>query len=95
MTLDEFLADVRSEVAGQVGEGAPYEELVFCEVVMQHLADAGMTFEPVVCHYESRIGNSNLRLSGYAISEDGDQLDFFVSLYGGYEHAAMVPDSEA
>ena len=29
----------------------PYPELVFAEVVMQHMADVGMTFEPVVCHY--------------------------------------------
>ncbi|MFD1693563.1 hypothetical protein ACFSHR_25210 [Azotobacter chroococcum] len=42
-----------------------------------------MTFEPVVCHFDRKVGNANLRLSGYAMSEDADQLDLFVSLYEG------------
>ena len=64
MTLEEFLAETRHEVLSQVADGQPYAELVFCEVVMQHLQDAGMTFEPVPCHYDGKIGNGRFRLSG-------------------------------
>ena len=32
-----------------------------------------MTSEPRVLHVERRVGNANLRLSGYAVSEEGDQ----------------------
>jgi hypothetical protein len=79
MTLDEFLAETRADVAAQKsdGSGSPFAELVFSEVVMQHLNDAGMTFEPVVCHFQGKVGNATLRLSGYAMSEDAEQLDLF------------------
>ena len=33
-------------------------ESVFTEVVMQHMADIGMTFEPQVCPLRSKIGNA-------------------------------------
>lgn len=95
MTLDDFLAETRAEIAAQMGEGALYPGLVFCEVVMQHLMEVGMTFEPVVCHFQGKVGNSNLRLSGYALSDDADQLDLFVSLYGGFETLTPVPDQES
>lgn len=95
MTLDDFLAETRAEITAQISDGSPFAELVFCEVVMHHLADAGMTFEPVVCHFQGKIGSSNLRLSGYAISDDADQLDLFVSLYQGFEALTHVPDQES
>lgn len=95
MTLDEFLAETRAEIAAQMSEGSPFAELVFCEVVMQHLLDAGMTFEPVVCHFQGKVGNANLRLSGYAISDDADQLDLFVSLYDGFETLTPIQDQES
>ena len=68
----------------------PYPEKIFAEVVMEHMADIGMTFEPNVCHYAARVGNAKLRLSGYAISEDADQLDLFVSLYEGVDEVTPV-----
>lgn len=95
MTLDEFLAEMRADIAAQMSEGSPFAELVFCEVVMQHLLDAGMTFEPVVCHFQGKVGNANLRLSGYAKSDDADQLDLFVSLYEGFETLTPVQDQES
>jgi hypothetical protein len=95
MTLDDFLAETRAEIATQMSEGSPFAELVFCEVVMQHLVDAGMTFEPVVCHFQGKVGNANLRLSGYAISDDADQLDLFVSLYDGFELVTPISDQDS
>ncbi|MEW6513566.1 MAG: AIPR family protein [Pseudomonadota bacterium] len=61
---------------------------------MEHMAEIGMTFEPVVCHFQGRVGNANLRLSGYAMSDDADQLDLFVSLYEGVDEITPVPDAE-
>jgi len=95
MTIDDFLAETRAEIAAQMNEGSPFAELVFCEVVMQHLLDAGMTFEPVICHFQGKVGNANLRLSGYAISDDTDQLDLFVSLFEGFETLTPVQDQES
>lgn len=95
MTLEDFLEETRVEIAAQMSDGSPFAELVFCEVVMQHLVEAGMTFEPVVCHFQGKIANANLRLSGYAVSDDADQLDLFVSLYGGFDILTPVPDQDS
>jgi len=92
--LAGFLRDTQAEVRAGMSDGAPYAEMVFSEVVMQHMAEIGMTFEPVVCHFQGKVGNSNLRLSGYAMSDDVDQLDLFVSLYEGVDEPVGVPDSE-
>lgn len=94
MTLDDFLVETRSEIAALLNDGTTYTEQTFCEVVMQHLNEAGMTFEPVVCHYQSKVGNANLKLSGYSISEDAEQLDLFVSLYEGFEVITPIQDQE-
>ena len=100
MELDGFLrhtqTDVRANVDDRLGEGGdyPYPESVFAEVVMEHMSEIGMTFEPAACHYTARVGNATLRLSGYAVSDEQDQLDLFVSLYEGVEEIRSIPDSE-
>ena len=101
MELVDFLRQTQAEVRAEIGErlGAapeayPYPESVFAEVVMQHMSEIGMTFEPEVCHYAARVANANLRLSGFAVSDDADQLDLFVSLYAGVDQVMPVPDAE-
>ena len=101
MDLAEFLTNthdrVRSEVAERLRDAAlpyPNDELIFSEVVMQHMADVGMADDPVVCHYSGKVGNANLRLAGYALSEDLDTLDLFVSLYSGADVLGSVPDAD-
>lgn len=101
MELLDFLLQTHDQVREQVSqrlgdpdESYPYPELVFAEVVMEHMAEIGMTFEPQVCHCSTKIRNAFLRMSGYAISEDGDQLDLFVSLYEGGDVLSVISDTE-
>jgi hypothetical protein len=101
MELEEFLRQTKAEVDAQIGERMaapeqpyPYPESVFFEIVMQHMSDIGMTFDPQVCHYAAKIGNANLRLSGFALSDEADQLDLFVSIYAGSDEVRAIPDSE-
>ncbi|SOD42700.1 AIPR family protein [Nitrosovibrio sp. Nv4] len=94
MDLPEFLRETQTAVRSQMREGALYEELVFAGIVMEHMSEIGMTFEPVECHFEGKVGNANLRLSGYSVSDESDQLDLFVSLYEGVNVPTPVPDSE-
>uniref|UniRef100_A0A831XFC8 Uncharacterized protein n=1 Tax=Geobacter metallireducens TaxID=28232 RepID=A0A831XFC8_GEOME len=65
MDLLEFLTQTQAEVKAEVGERMgtpgtdyPYPELVFAEIVMQHMSEIGMTFEPVVCHYAAKVPES-------------------------------------
>lgn len=94
MELSEFLREIQASVRSQMQDGSLYEELVYANIVMDHMAEIGMTFEPVQCHYEGKIGNAILRLSGYAISDDTDQLDLFISLYQGVNELTRIPDAE-
>jgi hypothetical protein len=81
MELAEFLRKTQATVRAQMQDGALYEELVYANIVMDHMAEIGMTFEPVQCHFEGKVGNAILRLSGYALSDDNDQLDICSSAY--------------
>jgi hypothetical protein len=94
MVLADFLRDTQAEVKAQMSEGSPFAEIVFTDVVTRHMAEIGMTFEPVECHYQGKFGNSTFRLSGYSVSDDQDQLDLFVSLYEGVEELTQVPEAE-
>jgi hypothetical protein len=94
MELSDFLLETQAAVKAQMRDGALYEELVFCGIVMEHMSDIGMTFEPVECYFEGKVGNANLRLSGYSISEDSDQLDLFVSLYANTDVPTSIPDAD-
>jgi len=102
MDLVDFLrqtqAEVRSEIGerlGSQGNGYPYAESVFAEVVMQHLSQIGKTFDPQICHYApKKVGGAILRLSGYAMSDEADQLDLFVSLYSGVDVVTPITDTE-
>ncbi|MBA4110879.1 MAG: abortive phage infection protein [Leptothrix sp. (in: Bacteria)] len=94
MNLPEFLSETQAAVRSQMRDGALYEELVFSSIVMDHMSEIGMTFEPVECHFEGKVGNANLRLSGYSLSEESDQLDLFVSLYANVDVPTPVPDAE-
>lgn len=94
MDLPDFLRELQAEVRAQLAEGALYPEDVFSDKVMAHMAEIGMTFEPALCRVTCMVGNANLRLSGYALSDDQDQLDLFVSLYDGVDVATPVRDSE-
>ncbi len=94
MELAEFLRETQASVRSQMQDGALYEELVYAGIVMDHMAEIGMTFEPVECYYEGKVGNANLRLGGYALSDDNDQLDLFVSLYQGVDEPTPVTDAE-
>ena len=94
MELSDFLRETQAQVRAQMSEGTPYAEIAFSDIVMQHMSDIGMTFEPVACRYRGKVGNAILRLNGYAMSEELDQLDLFVSLYEGVDEPTPVADAD-
>lgn len=102
MSLEEFHRDFRSDlyttIAERVEEGEgpfPSEELVFAEKIMEHLTETGICEESVVCHWNGKVGNAKLRITGYALSADETALDLFVSHYFGNEQLQDLADSDA
>ena len=102
MSLEDFHRNFRSDLQTiiaervEAGEGPfPSEELVFAEMVMEHVAETGICETPTVCHWNGRVGNSKLRITGYALSSDGTALDLFVTHYFGNEELNDLRDSVA
>lgn len=100
MELIDFLKDIKNEVQNEIATRTAeseqqnlYAELIFSEIVTQHMAEVGMTFEPEICRFQASI-QGILSLSGYSISEDGDQLDLYVTEYSGISELENIPDSE-
>jgi hypothetical protein len=102
MSLEEFHRNFRSDLQATIaerieaGEGPfPSEELVFAEKVMEHVAETGICEEPVVCHWNGKVGNAKLRITGYAVSADETALDLFVTHYFGTDNLQDLTDSDA
>ncbi|MBY5314359.1 AIPR protein [Rhizobium leguminosarum] len=102
MSLEEFHRNFRSDLQTiiservEAGEGPfPSEELVFAEMVMDHVAETGICETPTVCHWSGMIGNAKLRITGYALSSDETALDLFVTHYFGSEELTELKDADA
>jgi len=66
-------------------EGATSEN-VFTEHILGILSDAGETDSPIRCRFEkeNKNGNTELKINGYAIDENQETLDLFIT---HYQHA--------
>jgi hypothetical protein len=102
MRLEEFHRNFRSDLQTTIaerveaGEGPfPSEELVFAEKVMEHVAETGICDEPIICHWNGKVGNAKLRITGYALSSDETALDLFVTHYFGTEEMQDLADTDA
>jgi hypothetical protein len=108
MSLEEFHRNFRSDLQATIAERIdggedgggwegpfPSEELIFAEKVMEHVYEAGICEEPVVCHWNGKVGNAKLRITGYSISVDETALDLFVTHYFGTEQFQDLADSDA
>lgn len=91
-------ADIKESIAEQLeakDHAYPFSESIFTEYMMQHMVEAGMTFESATpTFYQNKIGNANLKMNGYAFSDDCEQLDIFVSLYTRTNLIENIADSE-
>ena len=84
--LQRFSIDLQSEVSDralgdmEVGE---FTENAFVDLVSQHLAEIGMVENPVTCHFPGRVGAGIVKVSGYAVPDDGERIDIFVAKFTG------------
>lgn len=102
MSLEDFHKNFRSDLETIVSERIedkegpfPSEELVFAEMVMDHVAEANISDTATVCHWNGSIGNAKLRITGYALSSDETALDLFVTHYFGTAELKELKDADA
>lgn len=99
MENEEFHAGLMADVQDRMrvavetpGAELAYPEAAFTEIVVQMMADVGMTESPEVCIHEMDRGRK--RISGYAIHGEGHRIDLFVTLYSGAAGIEPVSDDE-
>jgi len=89
--LELFIQALHSEVDSILEtepEGTTTEN-VFSEHILSVLSDAGETESPIRCRYEkeNKNGNTELKINGYAIDENHETLDLFIT---HYQHAPQA-----
>ncbi|SNY92310.1 AIPR protein [Cohaesibacter sp. ES.047] len=102
MSLEEFHRNFRSDLQTTIAERIeeqdttfPSEELVFAEIVMDHISEAGICETPEICHWNGTVGRSRLRITGFVLSSDESTLDLFITHYFGTEDLTSLRDSDA
>lgn len=101
MAEDNELAKFAVSLAGEVrerslgdAEGAEFQETAFVDLVSEQLADIGAVDNPSVCFHRARLGNSLMRLNGFAIPEDRERVDLFAAIFSDTEQPRSVPSDE-
>lgn len=101
MELIDFFCQLQYEIKSSISDSLetdseyPFPEFVFTDHMIQHMISAGMTFDQAArCYYSGKSGNAHLKISGYALSEEADQLDLFIALYSGSEYLETITDTE-
>ncbi len=84
--LDRFVADFNAEVlsrsSGGDGTAPDFKENVFTELMIEWLSDpVGIVENATTTYFEGTVERGRSRINGYAINDDEDFLDLFVSLF--------------
>ena len=91
-TLDEFYPAFREEVlcASDTETSGWTIEDFLTTVMMEYLEEAGEVTDPVICPFRGH----GLQMNGYAISEDYESVDIFVSIYSDAELPRSVSQTD-
>jgi hypothetical protein len=58
-----------------------FKENAFTELVVEFFEESGITANSELAYHEGRWGRGIVKVDGYAISDDGDVLDLFTTIY--------------
>ncbi len=101
MELKDFLSKLYDEINAEItdrlanpSESFPYPENIFAEKVMGHMFDIGMTFDAIPCYFDEKISNAKVKLNGYAVSDDADQLDLFICIFDNKNELTNITDTD-
>lgn len=101
MDLNSFLVDFQSDIQTEINSAVDSNdfkkaipELIFTELVTNHMLDIGMINDPRICHYDAKFGNAIVKLSGYALSDNLDELDLFVTIFSGSDTISNISTTE-
>ncbi|ATB39394.1 hypothetical protein CYFUS_004838 [Cystobacter fuscus] len=79
----EIVSLARGEQASGAGgaQFAEFKENAFTDRVMEIISEAGAIEDGHTCYFRKEVGNRQLKVNGYSVSEDEEQLDIVTSIY--------------
>lgn len=91
-TLDEFYKQFREEVlcATDTETSGWTTDDFLTTVMLEYLEEAGEVTDPIICPFRDR----GLQMNAYAISEDCESVDLFVSIYSDTEMPRSVSQTD-
>ena len=91
-TLDEFYSTFREEVlcASDTETSGWTTEDFLTNVMIEYLEEAGEVTDPVICPFRGY----GLQMNAYAISEDCESVDIFVSIYSESDRPRSVSQAD-
>ncbi|MFD1190798.1 AIPR family protein [Phenylobacterium conjunctum] len=80
----EFNAELLNRASGGDGVVPDFKENVFTDMMIEALSDqVGIVENAVTTYFEGVVGRGRSKINGYAVSDDEDSLDLFVSIFLG------------
>jgi hypothetical protein len=99
MKVDEFYKELFQEIKSTQAseEEGGVQEQIFTQIAIDLLADAGETENARICfdRKEDKLGRTMHKLNGYALSENYETLDLFVTVFKGVDEPFTLTRQEA
>lgn len=91
-TLSEFYTSFRDEVlcASDIETSGWNTDDFLTAVMLEYLEEAGEVIDPIICPFRGY----GLQMNAYAISEDYESVDLFVSIYSNAEQPRSVSQTD-
>ena len=90
MTLEEFAKDLHQDVLAKGDDSPDYAADIFTGDVIDAMTEAGEADGHILCNCRRR----GFKVNAFNISEDGDCVDLFVTLYNNQDPPARVTRSD-
>lgn len=99
MKIEDFYKELFQEIKSTQAaeEEGGVQEQIFTQIAIDLLADAGETENARVCfdRKEDKLGRTMHKLNGYALSENYETLDLFVTVFKGVNEPYTLTRQEA
>ena len=95
--LKKFIGELNSDVHEQLGDVAGDANEIastFTELITEYLSDNGIVENPSVSAFHGRIGRGIGRVDGYALSDEQDFLDLFVTVFLDAKEPTRLPPED-
>lgn len=92
--ISEFNAELLNRSSGADGTAPDFKENVFTELMLETLSDqVGIVENATTTYFEGVVDRGRAKVNGYAISDDEDSMDLFISLFfNATEPQKVAPD---